>query len=268
MNNKLKKSPVKNGFWTTPAGQATIQAGIGVGVSLLGSLFGRKKRRRQARQLREAQEAYDARMKEYEDMEFQPIDPNIVDQENLFEDMEIDMTGFEVQRKAFLQSQANILQTLQASSGSSGAAGLAQALSMQAGKQTEQMGVTVAQIMNRARELRIQEDSRINQAMTQIELANAEGARQFEIDKLTTLLGVDAAKVAGARGEIAARRTQTGQILSAVGQAAGSYFGAGGKLPNFSEMFKLNNSSALPNLSGTTGGGVDLTKKQAGPIEG
>jgi len=252
MNNKLKKSPLKEA--TLLLSNPTVQAAlISVGGSLLGSLFGRKRRRRQERQLREAQEAYDARMKEYEDMEFQPIDPNIVDQENLFEDMEIDMTGFEMQRKAFLQSQANILQTLQASSGSSGAAGLAQALSMQAGKQTEQMGVTVAQIMNRARELRIQEDSRINQAMTQIELANAEGARQFEIDKLTTLLGVDAAKVAGARGEIASRRTQTGQILSAVGQAAGSYFGAGGKLPNFSEMFKLNNNSTVNTNTNTAG---------------
>ena len=269
MNNKLKKSPLKTdpvSFWSTPAGQSVINAGVSVGVGLLGSLFGRKKRRRQARKEREAEAAYNARMKEYEDMEFTPIDPSIADQENLFEDMEIDMTGFEMQRKAFLQSQANILQTLQSVGGTSGAAGLAQALSIQADKQTEQMGLTVSQMMNRSRELRIQEDSRINQAMTQIELANAEGARQFELEKLTTLLGVDAQRLAGARGQINARRAQTGSIFSALGQIGGGYLAGGGKLPNFAEMFKKN--SALPNLSGTTGGGIDLTRKQVGPIEG
>ena len=246
MNNKLKKSPLKTDpvtFWSTPAGQSVINAGVGVGVSLLGSLFGRKKRRRQQRKEREAEAAYNERMKAYEDMEYTPIDPSIVDQENLFEDMEIDMTGFEKQRKAFLQSQANILQTLQSTGGTSGAAGLAQALSIQADKQTEQMGMTVSQMMNRARELRIEEDSRINQATTQVELANAEGARQFELEKLTTLLGVDAQRLAGARGQINARRAQTGQVLGMVGQIAGGYLSGGGKIPNFSSFFKNNNSN-------------------------
>jgi len=97
--------------------------------------------------------------------------------------------------------------------------------------------------MNRSRELRIQEDSRINQAMTQIELANAEGARQFELDQLTTLLGVDAQRLAGARGQVNARRAQTGQILGMVGQVAGGYLSGGGKIPNFSSFFKNNNSN-------------------------
>ena len=249
MNNKLKKSPLKDGglLLSNPAVQSAL---IGVGGSLLGSLFGRKKRRRQERKEREAEAAYNERMKAYEDMEYTPIDPSIVDQENLFEDMEIDMTGFEMQRKAFLQSQANILQTLQSTGGTSGAAGLAQALSIQADKQTEQMGVTVSQMLNRSRELRIEEDSRINQAMTQIELANAEGARQFELEQLTTLLGVDAQRLAGARGQIAARRAQTGSILGALGQIGGGYLSGGGKIPNFSSFFKNNNSkvnSEYPN---------------------
>lgn len=259
MNNKLKKSPLK-----ITGNPAVDQAIVGVGINLISSFLGRGKRRAQRRKIAEAEEAYNERMKAYEDMEFTPINPSIADQENLFEDMEIDMTGFEMQRKAFLQSQANILQTLQATGGTSGAAGLAQALSVQAEKQSEQMGMTVSQMMNKSRELRIQEDSRINQAMTQIELANAEGARQFELEKLTTLLGVDAQKLAGARGQLNARRAQTGQMLGMVGQIAGGYLSGGGKIPNFSDMF--NKNSALPNLSGTTGGGVDLTRNQIGPI--
>jgi hypothetical protein len=158
-------------------------------------------------------------------MEFQPIDPNIVDQENIFEDMEVDTTSFEMQRKAFLQQQANILSSLQQVSGSAGAASLATALSRGAEQQAQQATMTTAQMINRQKELRLQEESRINQAMTNIELANAEGARQFELDKLSTLLGVEGQKIAGIRGDIAGRRQMYGQIAQGIGSIAGGLLG-------------------------------------------
>lgn len=222
MNNKIKKKSPVRGWWATIPLGLKIAAGIGIGAGILGA---RKKDRRLKRQLGEAQEAFERRLKQYEEMEFQPIDPNIVDQENIFEDMEIDTTSFEMQRKAFLQQQANILNSLQQVSGSAGAAGLATALSRSAEQQAEQATMTTAQMINRAKELRLQEESRINQAMTQIELANAEGARQFELDKLTTLLGVEGQKVAGVRGDIAGRRQMYGQIAQGVGSIAGGILG-------------------------------------------
>ena len=221
MNNKLKKkSPVK-GIGALLAKYAAPIA-IGVGLSILGA---RKKDRRLKRQLGEAQEDFERRLKQYEDMEFQPIDPNIVDQENVFEDMEVDTTSFEMQRRAFLQQQANILSSLQQVSGSAGAASLATALSRSAEQQAEQATMTTAQMINRQKELRLQEESRINQSMTQIELANAEGARQFELDKLTTLLGVEGQKIAGIRGDIAGRRQMYGQIAQGLGSIAGGLLG-------------------------------------------
>ena len=144
--------------------------------------------------------------------------------------MEIETSGFEIQRKAFLQQQANILQSLQSVSGSSGAAGLATALSTASDTQTQQMGMSVTQMLNRAKELRYQEEARIGAAVTNVKLANAEGARQFEMDKLNTLLGVAGQKVAGARQGLAGARGATGQLVAGLGQAAGSYFGAGGKM--------------------------------------
>ena len=221
MNNKIKKnSPTKViGAFLAKYGTAIA---VGAGLSILNA---RKKDRRLRRQLGEAQEAFERRLKEYEDMEFQPIDPNIVDQENIFEDMEVDTTSFEMQRKAFLQQQANILSSLQQVSGSAGAASLATALSRGAEQQAQQATMTTAQMINRQKELRLQEESRINQAMTQIELANAEGARQFELDKLTTLLGVEGQKIAGIRGDIAGRRQMYGQIAQGVGSIAGGLLG-------------------------------------------
>ena len=216
MNNKIKKkSPVR--WWQ-------------VAVAALGYLSQKKAERRARGEMREAQAKHEKRMKDFENLQFQPIDPSIVDQENIFEDMEIDTSGFEMQRKAFLQQQANIMQGLQVVAGTSGAASLAQALSVQADKQTEQMGMTVTQMINRAKELKLQEQGRINQAITDIKLANAQDARQFEIDKLTTLLGVEGEKVAGARQSLAGARQATGQYISSVGSMAGSYFGAGGTL--------------------------------------
>jgi len=214
MNNKLKKnSPAR--WWQ-------------VAIAALGYLEQRKQQKRARREMRDAQEKHDKRMKAFESLEFKPIDPDIVNQENIFEDMEVDTTGFEMQRKAFLQQQANIMQGLQMVGGTSGAAGLATALSVQADKQTEQMGMTVTQMINRAKELKLQEKSRINQAVTNVKLANAEDARQFEIDKITTMLGVEGQRVGGARQGVAAANQSMNQYISTVGQVAGSYFGSGG----------------------------------------
>ena len=214
MNNKIKKkSPLKNPLGALIAKYA-VPLAIGAGLSILGA---RRKDRALRRQLGEAQEDFDRRLKEYEDSEFKPIDPNLVDQENVFEDMEIDTTTF----KAFLQQQANILQGLQMVGGSSGAASLATALSTAADKQTEQMGMTISQALGRAKELRLQEESRISTAITNVKLANAEGARQFEIDKLSTLLGVAGQKIAGVRGDQAGRRQMYGQMASGIGSIIG-----------------------------------------------
>jgi len=80
-------------------------------------------------------------------------------------------------------------------------------------------------MINRQKELKLQEQGRINQAVTNIELANAEGARQFELDKLSTLLGVEGQKIAGIRGDIAGRRQMYGQIASGVGSVVGASIG-------------------------------------------
>lgn len=217
MNNKIKKSPLKFG-WVTAA------------LAVAGYLSSKKQERRARRDKEAAQEEFEVRLDDYENSKFEPIDPSIVDQENIFEDMEIETSGFEIQRKAFLQQQANILQSLQSVSGSSGAAGLATALSTASDTQTQQMGMSVTQMLNRAKELRYQEEARIGAAVTNVKLANAEGARQFEMDKLNTLLGVAGQKVAGARQGLAGARGATGQLVAGLGQAAGSYFGAGGKM--------------------------------------
>ncbi len=49
-----------------------------------------------------------------------------------------------------------------------------------------------------------------------------EGARQFEIDQLATLLGVEGQRIAGVRQDIAGRRQMYGDIAGGVGNIVGS----------------------------------------------
>tara|TARA_R110002020_G_scaffold269475_4_gene484798 strand:+ start:309 stop:1049 length:741 start_codon:yes stop_codon:yes gene_type:complete len=243
MNNKIKKKSPAKGitsllggigkavFGNSLAGLTTsvnpymLAGGLIVGGGLLASRKAKKNNRKNNANLSNAQAEFEEQLQIYKDSKFQPIDPNIVDQENIFEDMEIDTSAFEMQRKAFLQQQANILQSLQTVGGTSGAAGLATALSVSAEQQAEKATMTTSQMLNRAKELRLQEQGRINQTMTNVELANAEGARQFEIDKLNTLLGVAGQKIAGVRADIAGQRQMKGQLFSGIGSLIGGIIG-------------------------------------------
>lgn len=238
MENKNKKSPAKfllpalKAIGTAVAGSSTtsfaalnpaLAGGLLVGGALYAGTRGaRKKDRRLKGQLADQQAAFEERLMQYENMDFQPIDTDALQRENIFEDLEINTEAFEASRRSFQQSQANILQGLRSVAGSSGAAGLAQALSMQAAEQSEQLRLTVAEQLMRNKELRLQEESRLGDQLMQIDIANQEGARQFELDKLKTLIGVEGQKIAGVRGDIAGRRQMYGQLAGGIGSVLGA----------------------------------------------
>jgi hypothetical protein len=173
-------------------------------------------------QLSARQEDFERRLKQYEELKFKPIDADALKQENIFEDLEINTEAFEASRRNFLQSQANILSSLAGVAGPSGAASLATALSAQANKQAEQQRVTIAEQINANKKLEMAERARLNNQIREIELANMEGARQFEIDQLATLLGVEGQRIAGVRQDIAGRRQMYGDIAGGVGNIVGS----------------------------------------------
>jgi len=236
MENNNKRSPAKIlgllkgigtavGFTGTGTGLMSLNPALAGGIIVGGALMARsarKKDRRLRGQLADQQAAFEERLMQYENMQFQPIDTDALQRENIFEDLEINTEAFEASRKAFQQSQANILQGLRGVAGTSGVAGLAQALSMQAAEQSEQLRLTVAEQLMRNKELRLQEESRLGDQLMQIEIANQEGARQFELDKLRTLIGVEGQKIAGIRGDIAGRRQMYGQLAGGIGSIIGA----------------------------------------------
>lgn len=216
-----KKSPLKLPIPLLIAGgMAAIHYG---GRAIRGA-----KRRDRANQAELAQykKEFDERITAYEKSKFQPLDADALKQENIFEDLEVDTQAADYAREQFQQQQANIMQGMRGVAGSSGIAGLAQSLSMQAKDQARQTQLTIGQQLQQNRKMQMQEQSRLNAQERQIQLANMEGARQFELDKMSTLIGVAGQKISGTQGAIAQRQQMYGQIAGGVGQIAGAVIGA------------------------------------------
>ena len=222
MAKNKKSSPAKFVWlpWMTAAA-------VGVGMAGMSAInkAGKRDRANRAKLTKHEQE-FDKRLADYEKSKFQPLDPEELKQENIFEDLEVDTEAADYAREQFQQQQASIMQGMKGVAGASGVAGLAQALSIQASKQARETQLTIGEQLQQNRKLQMQEQARLNTQERQIQLANMEGARQFELDKMTTLMGVAGQKIAGAQGTIAQRQQMYGQIAGGVGQVAAAAIGA------------------------------------------
>ena len=188
-----------------------------------GFLLGRGGRRRGSSlqgQLAEAQRKFEERLDAYEKSEFKPLDEDALKQENVMEELEVDTQAQDYAREQFQQQQANIMAGMRGVAGGSGIAGLAQALSNQAKQQARETQVSISEQLRANRAMERQEAARLKAQERAVTLANMQGANQFEIDKMTTLIGVAGEQVKGARQAIADRMAYKGQVAGAVGQVA------------------------------------------------
>ena len=203
---------------------------IGMGIGLWQANKQRKSlNRQQAKEdarLKKYNKEFDKRLADYEKSEFQPLDADALRQENVFEDLTVDTQAADYAREQFQQQQANIMQGMRGAAGSSGVAGLAQSLSMQAKDQARQTQMTIGQQLQQNRRLQMQEQSRLNQQQRQVQIANMEGARQFELDKMSTLMGVAGQRISGARAGIENIRSAKGQVAGGVGDILSAGIGA------------------------------------------
>jgi len=212
-----KKSPAKGAFVIPTAIWALGAMGAMGGINQAG-----KRDRANRAKLEGYENEFDERLATYEESEFQPLDADLYKQENVYEELEVDTQAADYAREQFQQQQANIMQSMRGVAGGSGVAGLAQALSNQSADQARQSQLTIGQQLVQNRKLALQEQSRLNEQQRQIAIANAQGARQFEQDKMSTLIGVSGQRVAGAQGVIAQRQQMYGQIAQGVGSVLGA----------------------------------------------
>ena len=187
-----------------------------------GFLFGSRRRRSSSlqRQLAESQRKFEERLDAYEESQFKPLDEDALKQENVMEELEVDTQAQDYAREQFQQQQANIMAGMRGVAGGSGIAGLAQALSNQAKQQARETQISISEQLRANRAMERQEAARLKAQERAVTLANMQGANQFEIDKMTTLIGVAGEQVKGARQAIADRMAYKGQVAGAVGQVA------------------------------------------------
>ena len=168
---------------------------------------------------------FDKKLAEYEESEFISLDEEALKQENIFED--VDMTkdvlkAADYAQEQFQQRQANIMEALRGTAGAAGIAGLATSLSTTAAAETRETGITIGQQLAQGRRMAMQEQSRLNAQERAIRIANMEGARQFEMDKMSTLIGVSGKKIKGAREYISGTEKAYMGRAGAQSQALGS----------------------------------------------
>jgi len=152
-----------------------------------------------------AQDRVDKTRQQYEDFEFSNpyagaenkfagLENQYEGMENRFEDMTVDMRAAEFQTQQGQQQRANIMQGLRGAAGSSGVAGLAQALANQGQLQSQQIAASIGQQERQNKMLSAQEGSRIDQ----MEREGQAAVQAAEAGKQSTLLGMDYGTLAGA----------------------------------------------------------------------
>jgi len=141
------------------------------------------------------QKQLDATRSQYEDFQF----------ENPFEDMTVDMRAAEFQVQQGQQQRANIMQGLKGAAGSSGVAGLAQAMANKGQLQTQEIAAQISQ-QEQANQLKEREG--------QAAIQTAQAGRQ------STLLGMDYGALAGANQ---AQQAALSNQMSGMGMKADMY---------------------------------------------
>jgi len=220
----MKKSPLKQ-LGTDPATQAAITklgapvtgALISAGVSILGGLFGRKKRRREKRQaLAEMQQM----KSEYMNLDFSNPYANL---ENPYEDLTVNLKQAEFMAEQQNQQQANTLAALRGAAGSSGVAGLAQAVYNQKIKKKQQASASIGLQESRNQALAAKGEMAIQSAERKGELMRQKQEQQ----RTETLYAMSMNRSAAA---IQASNNVTKSIIGGIGGGfagfAGTEYGA------------------------------------------
>jgi len=209
-----------------------IAVGVGVAAAssiaggIIGSRAAQKEKERADRQAKKAKEELDKQMQAYRDLD---TSNPYLNMENVMEDLTINQKQAEFQAQQFAQSQANIMEGLRGAAGSSGIAGLAQALAQQGQLASQRSAASIGQQESA--------NQRAERAMAgQIQSLERKGdllSRQMQKEKTTTLLGMaQQDRAAALQRQAQARQAKTAAITGAI-QGVGSAAMMGAKLGVF-----------------------------------
>ena len=183
----------------------------GVAKGLMGYDWGGKRKKALAK----SRAAYEKQKDVFRGLDtsnaFADIENRYKGMENAFEDLTVNTQQAEFEKQMFQQSQATIMQGLKGAAGSSGVAGLAQAMSNQAMNQAQKVSASIGKQEAQNKLLAAQQAAKIDQleraGETTVDQLKAKGelsSMQMEQSKQSTLLGMDAQSVEGAQAAVQA----------------------------------------------------------------
>ena len=214
-----------------PSAMQQFQMAQGIGGIFQG-LFGRKKRRNEQSQARIDLEK---RQGIYENQDYLNLADGMKNQfagmENTFEDLTVNQQQAQFQAQQNAQSQGNIMQNLRGAAGSSGIAGLAQALANQSQVATQKASASIGlqeannQMASAKGQASIDMAEAKGQATVDIyKLQGANAARTLENNRVETLYGM-AMKRKGRADQ--AIQSANAALYSGIGNLATSYLTGG-----------------------------------------
>ena len=216
-------------------------------VGLVSSVIAGNKQRRdaarmsaQARAEREEQNALLEKQKqEYRDIEFTNPYAGMQNQfaENVYEDLTVNQQQAQFQAQQGAQQRANILGGLRGAAGTSGIAGLAQALAGQGQLQTQRISASIGEQEAINQRLRGQGALQVQKGAYAVDIAQRKGeamVQEAETGRQATLLGIQQGQSAGANqafqqaqlNEAQARASANAMTTSAITGLAGAVGGA------------------------------------------
>ena len=216
----MKKSPLK-----ITGNPAVDQAIVGVGVNILGGLFGRKKRRREKREALAEMKQMKA---EYMNLDFSNPYANL---ENPYEDLTVNLKQAEFMAERQNQQQANTLAALRGAAGSSGVAGLAQAVYNQKVKKKQQAAASIGLQESKNQILSAKGDLAVQSAQRKGELMR----RKLEQQRTETLYAMAMNRSAAA---LQASNNVTKSIIGGIGSSFASFAGTEYGAQAIGEIFK------------------------------
>jgi hypothetical protein len=136
--------------------------------------------------------------------------------ENQAEDLTVNKQEAEFTQQQQMQSQANIMDQMRGSAGSSGVAGLAQTLANQGSLDAQKASASIGQQESKNQQLAAQEASNIQDKEREGEIIS----RQAEMGKISSLMGMSAQELAAFQGQEAQARQAGNDAIDMAGQGA------------------------------------------------
>lgn len=184
-------------------------------LQALGGLIGGKARRAEAKR---ARAEYESAKADYLAMESTNPYENLV---NPYEDLEVNTKEAEFLAQQQNQQQANMLANLRGAAGSSGVAGLAQAIANQAAKGRQKIAASIGKQEMLNERLAAKGQLQVEQLKGQGDLF----VQKMEKDKTETLLGMAQSRVTASN---AARQAARDQIMGGIGSMGSAMVGIAG----------------------------------------